>query len=87
MIERKSGKIVFISSVAGKVPIPYRSSFAASKAAIQAFADSLRPEVAHHNVTVLVSSPQYIATDLTQAEVQLAGTSNEGTINFFFLYL
>lgn len=79
MIERKSGKIVFISSVAGKVPIPFRSSFAASKHALQAFSDSLRAEIAVHNIHVLVSSPEYVANDLTQAEVKSAGTNTEGT--------
>lgn len=81
MIERKSGRIVFISSIAGKVPIPYRSSFAASKHALQAFSDSLRAEVALHNVKVLVSSPEYIANDLTQAEVKSAGSNQEGMWN------
>lgn len=78
MIHRKSGKLVFISSVAGLVPIPYRSAFAASKHALQAFCDSLRAEIAAYNVQVLVSSPEYIAIDLSKNEVNWAGTSNEG---------
>lgn len=35
MIERKSGTIVFVSSVVGRLPIPYRSSYTASKHALQ----------------------------------------------------
>lgn len=81
MIARKSGKIVFISSVAGKVPIPFRSSFAASKHALQAFSDTLRAEVTLHNIKVLVSNPEYIATDLTRAEIETAGTEKEGNIH------
>lgn len=77
MIHRKTGKIVFVSSVAGKVPIPFRSSYAASKHALQAFSDSLRAEVAMYNVKVLVSSPEYIAVDLSDEDVYLAGTPNE----------
>lgn len=80
MIHRKSGKIVFISSVAGKVPIPFRSTFAASKHALQAFSDSLRAEIAMYNVTVLVSSPEYIAMDLSQDEIKSAGTEQESMI-------
>lgn len=78
MVHRKTGKIVFVSSVAGKVPIPFRSSYAASKHAVQAFSDSLRAEVAMYNVKVLVSSPEYIAVDLSNEDVHRAGTPNEG---------
>lgn len=82
MIARKSGKIVFISSVAGKVPIPFRSSFAASKHALQAFSDTLRAEMSPYNIKVLVSNPEYIASDLTRAEIEMAGTEKEGTFGF-----
>lgn len=82
MIHRKNGKIVFVSSVAGKVPIPFRSSYAASKHALQAFSDSLRAEVAMYNVKVLVSSPEYIAFDLSHHDIQRAGTPNEGKYVF-----
>lgn len=77
MVHRKTGKIVFISSVAGKVPIPFRSTFAASKHALQAFSDSLRAELAMYNVSVLVASPEYIAMDLSQDEIKSAGTERE----------
>lgn len=86
MIHRKSGKIVFVSSVAGKVPIPFRSSYAASKHALQAFSDSLRAEIAMHNVKVLVSSPEYIAKDLSQNDINRAGTANEGKLFSIFCF-
>lgn len=83
MVHRKTGRIVFVSSVAGKVPIPFRSSYAASKHALQAFADSLRAEVAMYNVKVLVSSPEYIAVDLSDQDVYRAGTQHEGKCDSF----
>lgn len=64
MVQRKQGKIVCISSVAGIVPIPYRSAYAASQHALQAFCDSLRAEIATYNIQVLVWSPGYKATDI-----------------------
>lgn len=73
MIARKSGKIVFISSVAGKVPIPFCSSFAASKQALQSFSDTLRAEMAIHNINVLVSSSEYIAVDFLATKSQTNG--------------
>lgn len=66
MIERKQGSIVFISSVVGRVPMPYRSAYTASKHALQAFADCLRAEIAEHNIHVMVSSPGYVATDVSR---------------------
>lgn len=65
MLKRKSGQIVFISSVQGKFAIPYRSAYSASKHATQAFADSLRAEVAEDGVKVLCVSPGYIKTSLS----------------------
>ncbi|CAB3400635.1 unnamed protein product [Caenorhabditis bovis] len=54
------GCIVATSSVQGKVALPYRSSYSASKHALQAFFDSLRCE--HKNLHVLVVSAGYINT-------------------------
>ncbi|XP_026757686.2 dehydrogenase/reductase SDR family protein 7-like [Galleria mellonella] len=62
MVERKSGHIVFISSVQGLIAIPNRSAYAASKHAIQAFGDSLRAEMHQHNINVTVISPGYVKT-------------------------
>lgn len=66
MIERNNGTIVFVSSVVGRLPIPYRSSYTASKHALQAFADCLRAEISSHNIHVLVSSPGYVSTEVSR---------------------
>lgn len=65
MVERKSGHIVFMSSVQGLIAIPHRSAYAASKHAMQAFADSLRSEMHHHNINVTVVSPGYVKTAIS----------------------
>lgn len=65
MIEQRSGHIVQVGSVQGKIAIPYRSAYAASKHALHAFSDSLRAEVARYNIKVSVISPGYIATQLS----------------------
>ncbi|XP_069672235.1 dehydrogenase/reductase SDR family protein 7-like [Periplaneta americana] len=65
MIDRRSGHIVTISSVQGRIAIPYRSAYAASKHALQAFYDTLRAEIAKYNITVSVISPGYIATAMS----------------------
>lgn len=65
MLKKKSGHIVFISSVQGLVAVPDRSAYSASKHALQAFGDSLRAEVASENIAVTVASPGYIKTKLS----------------------
>lgn len=65
MVRKKSGHIVFISSVQGLVALPERSAYSASKHALQAFADSLRAEIASKDISVTVISPGYIKTSLS----------------------
>jgi len=65
MVQRKEGQIIFVSSVQGKFAIPYRSAYAASKHALQAFSDTLRAEVHKDNIKVLTVSPGYINTALS----------------------
>lgn len=65
MIERREGRILFISSVQGKFAIPQRASYSASKHALQAFSDSLRAEVDEHNIKVTIVSPGYISTNFS----------------------
>ncbi|XP_034840483.1 dehydrogenase/reductase SDR family protein 7-like isoform X2 [Maniola hyperantus] len=62
MVEKKSGHVVFVSSVQGLIAIPDRSAYAASKHALQAFADSLRAEMFQHKIEVSVVSPGYVKT-------------------------
>lgn len=65
MIERNSGKIVVISSVQGKLAIPFRSAYTSSKHALQAFCDTLRAELVKTNISVCVISPGYIKTNIS----------------------
>lgn len=65
MTRRKEGRIVFVSSIQGKLALPYRSSYSASKHAMSAFADSLRAETHKDNIRVLIVSPGYINTALS----------------------
>lgn len=65
MIKQQSGHIICISSVQGKIAIPYRSAYAASKHALQAWCDSSRAELADQNIQITVVSPGYIKTALS----------------------
>jgi len=65
MLARGEGRLVFVSSVQGLLALPFRSSYSASKHALQGYCDCLRAEVAARGVQVLVVSAGYIATSLS----------------------
>lgn len=75
MIKREVGHICFVSSVQGKFAIPHRAAYSASKHALQAFADSLRAEVASKKINVSCISPGYIRTQLSMNALTGAGSS------------
>ncbi len=70
MRKRKSGLIVVISSFVGKVGTPLRSGYAASKHALHGYFDSLRVELAGHNVGVLLVVPGFIRTEISLAALE-----------------
>ncbi|XP_014047709.2 dehydrogenase/reductase SDR family member 7B isoform X1 [Salmo salar] len=74
MVRRRSGHVVVISSVQGKIAIPYRSAYAASKHATQAYFDCLRAEMERYNIQVTVVSPGYIRTNLSLNAVTWDGS-------------
>lgn len=78
MVNRKSGHIVAVSSIQGRVAIPFRSAYSASKHALQAFCDSMRPEIARHNVHVTVVTPGYVQTSLSINAVTGSGQKYGG---------
>ncbi len=69
MIERGYGHIVFTNSLQGKIGIPRRSAYAASKHALAGFADCLRAEVCKSGVHVTSVFCGYIRTSLSMNAV------------------
>jgi short-subunit dehydrogenase len=57
MIERGSGRVLFISSVVGKRGLPYYSAYTASKFAVHGLADSLHAELFGTGVSLGVICP------------------------------
>jgi len=62
MIEQKSGRIISITSNAGKLPIPSLSLYSAAKAAIAGFSRCLAIELAPYNILVNCIAPGGILT-------------------------
>jgi short-subunit dehydrogenase len=68
MVERRSGWIVFMASVAGKLGVPEESAYAASKFAMVGFAEALSIELEDAGVHVLTVCPGTINTPFFDAE-------------------
>ncbi len=72
-LRRSRGRIVFVSSVGGRVAMPFTAPYAASKHAIEAFGDTLRVELRSSGVTVALIEPGSVATpiwDKSRAEAE-----------------
>ncbi|PXY31487.1 SDR family oxidoreductase [Prauserella muralis] len=66
VIDRK-GYLLAISSLAAITHAPGMANYAAAKAGVEAFCNSLRAEVAHLGVKVGVAHPTWIRTDLVES--------------------
>ena len=66
MITQKYGKIVNISSQAGKTGFPYEAHYSASKAAVIAFSQALAREIAQYKINVNSVCPGSIETELNK---------------------
>ena len=58
------GSIVNVASQAGLTPIPFMSSYNASKAAVVSLSETLRLELADDNINVSVLCPGFFKTNL-----------------------
>lgn len=66
MVERGTGALVGIGSVAGIRGLPGHGGYCASKAAVISYCESLRGELRSSGVKVVTLCPGYIATPMTQ---------------------
>jgi NAD(P)-dependent dehydrogenase (short-subunit alcohol dehydrogenase family) len=65
MVQRGSGHLVAISSLAGYRGLPKSAAYCASKAGVSALFESLRIDLAHTGVDVTIIHPGFIKTPLT----------------------
>lgn len=69
MVERKSGWLVFVSSVSGRIASPEKSAYAATKFAMTGFAEALSMEVEEGGVHLLTVYPGVIHTPFFNAQM------------------
>jgi short-subunit dehydrogenase len=65
-LKQSRGRIVGISSLAGKVGVPTRTGYSAAKHAMTGFFDSLRIELEDSGITVTMIYPGFVATGIRE---------------------
>jgi NADP-dependent 3-hydroxy acid dehydrogenase YdfG len=64
-IQRKSGHIAVVASVAGYRGLPTSAGYGATKAGLINMCEALKPELDRHNIRLTVISPGFVKTPLT----------------------
>lgn len=72
-LKQTQGRIVVLSSMAGKLAIPYNTPYVASKYALHGFCDALRMELSLHGVSVTVVCPMLVVTEFHEMQLNKDG--------------
>ena len=72
MRQQGSGHFVFLSSVAGKLGVPFLSGYCASKWAVRGFASALRAEWYNSGLSITTVYPDWVDTPMVQKEGEAA---------------
>lgn len=67
------GRILAISSLGGKAPIPYNTPYVASKFGLHGFYDTLRLDLAGTGVSVTVVCPYWVVTEFHERQMDKDG--------------
>lgn len=81
MIARRSGKIINLSGGGAASPRPRFSAYAAAKAALARFSETIALEVGEHNIQVNCVAPGAMPTDMTRSVLR-AGPETAGAEEF-----
>jgi short-subunit dehydrogenase len=73
MLQQKQGKIIVISSIAGKFGFYLRSSYSAAKHALHGYFESLRLELEKQGISVLMVCPGKIKTNVSLNAISSGG--------------
>jgi NAD(P)-dependent dehydrogenase (short-subunit alcohol dehydrogenase family) len=72
MRARRGGRILNISSIAGKISTPLMGSYSSSKFALESISDALRLELSPFGVKVVLIEPGFIPTNMQNASLELS---------------
>ena len=72
MRERRSGRILMMSSISGLVTAPTQGAYSSSKHALEALSNALRMELYPFHIPVVLIEPGYIVTGIGKAAAELS---------------
>lgn len=72
-LKSSKGTIIGISSINGRRATPARTAYAASKYAIEGFLESLRMELMHYDIHVLVVCPGFTQSSMRKSSIMPGG--------------
>jgi len=72
-LKQTKGRIVAVSSLGGKVALPYNSPYCSSKYALHGLNDSVRMELYQYGVSVTVVCPYWVATEFHATQLNKDG--------------
>ena len=78
MRERRRGRIINMSSIAGKIASPLMGPYASSKFALEGLSDSLRLELSPFGIHVVLIEPGIIHTNMQNASLELSSAYAAG---------
>jgi len=73
-IIKQKGSIVAISSIAGFTPLPARTGYSASKAAIHGFLNTLRVETMKSGIHIMIAAPGFTASNIRNTALTADGS-------------
>lgn len=78
MRQRRRGRIINMSSIAGRISSPLMGPYSSSKHAIEAISDSMRLELYPFGIAVVLIEPGYIPTSMNRTAAELSAAYAQG---------
>jgi NAD(P)-dependent dehydrogenase (short-subunit alcohol dehydrogenase family) len=78
MRSRKSGHVIMVSSISGRIAGPARSSYSASKFALEGWSEALRLETRSLGIRVVLVEPGGFDTDIWTRNAELSTVTTSG---------
>jgi NAD(P)-dependent dehydrogenase (short-subunit alcohol dehydrogenase family) len=72
MRERKSGRIINVASIGGRMSLPLYSAYCSTKWAVEGFSEALSYELRQHNIKIKIIEPGFIKTDFFDRSLEIA---------------
>jgi NAD(P)-dependent dehydrogenase (short-subunit alcohol dehydrogenase family) len=71
-LRQSKGRLLLVSSMSGKIALPFIAAYTASKHALEGWADVVRQEVAADGVDVILLEPGGVRTGMVSAQIATA---------------